>query len=60
MGTLVNTLLTFKASDEQNVFQDEEVKKQRVEEKEKDGKEIPMRAMMMMKRNIDDNEEEFR
>ena len=34
--------------------------KQGEEEKEKDGKEIPMRAMMMMKRNTDDNEEEYR
>ena len=34
--------------------------KLRVEEKEKDGKEIPMRAMMMMKRNTDDGDEEYR
>ena len=32
------------------------VDKQRVAEKEKDGKELPMRAMMMMKRNNNDDE----
>ena len=31
-----------------------------VEEKAKDGKEIPMRAMTMMKRNTDDDEEVHR
>ena len=34
--------------------------KQRVEEKENDGKEIPMRVLMMMKRNADDDEEVYR
>ena len=54
MGFLVNILLALKASDKQGVFQDEEVDKQRVEEKAKDGKGIPM---MMMKRYTDDEEE---
>ena len=38
----------------------EEVNKHMVEEKEKDGIEVPMRAKMMMKRNSDDNEEKYR
>ena len=33
--------------------------KLRVEEKEKDGKEIPMKAIMMMKRYTDDDEEVY-
>ena len=49
MTFLVNILLALKASDKQSVFWDEEVDKQRVEEKAKDGKEIPMRPMTMMK-----------
>ena len=34
--------------------------KQRVEKKEKDNKEMPMRATMMIKRNTDDDEDEYR
>ena len=34
--------------------------KLRVEEKVKEGKEIPMRAMKMMKRNTDDDKEAYR
>ena len=34
--------------------------KLRVEEKAKDGEEIPMRAMKMMKRNTNDDEEVYR
>ena len=60
MGFLVYILLALKASDKQNVFKDEEVDKQRMEEKEKEGKEIPMRAMMLMKGNTDDDEEVYR
>ena len=41
-------------------FKDEEVDKLRVEEKAKDGEEIPMRAMTMMKRNTNENEEVYR
>ena len=33
--------------------------KLRVEEKEKDGKEIPMKAIMKMKRFTDDDEEVY-
>ena len=40
-------------------FKDEEVDKLRVEEKAKDGEEIPMRAMTMMKRNTNDDEEVY-
>ena len=60
MGFLVYILLALKASDKQKVFKDEEVDKQRMEEKEKEGKEIPMRAMMLMKGNTDDDEEVYR
>ena len=40
-----------------NCFKDEEVDKLSVEEKGKDGEEILMRAMKMMKRKSDDDEE---
>ena len=54
MGFFDNILLALKASDKQQVFKDEELDKQRMEEKA-----IPMRAMMLMKRNTDDNEEVY-
>ena len=54
----MNILLALKASDKQ-CFKDEEVDKLRVEERAKDGEEIPMRAITMMKRNTNDNEEVY-
>ena len=54
MGFLVNILLALKASDKQSVLKDEKVDKLGVEEKAKDGEEIPMRAIMMMRNTNDD------
>ena len=53
-------MLALKTSDKQEVFKDDQVDKERMEEKEKDGKEIPMRTMMQMKRFTYDDEEVYR
>ena len=60
MGFLVNILLALKASDKQSVLKDEKVDKLGVEEKAKDGEEIPMRAITMMKRNTNDDKAVYR
>ena len=41
-------------------IKDEEVDKISVEDRAKDGEEIPMRAIMMMKRKTNDDEEVYR
>ena len=53
-------MLALKASAKQIVFKDEEVDKLSVEDRAKDGEEIPMRAIMMMKRKTNDDEEVYR
>ena len=45
---------------EQKCIKDEEVDKLSVEDRAKDGEEIPMRAIMMMKRKTNDDEEVYR
>ena len=55
----MNILLDLKAFDKQS-FKDEKVDKLGVEEKAKDGEEIPMRAITMMKRNTNDDKAVYR
>ena len=58
-GVFGEYLARFEGIWQTKCFKDEEVDKLWVEEKAKDGEEIPMRAVTMMKRNTNDNEEVY-
>ena len=60
---MVNILLALKASDKQSVLRMRRwisLALRSVEDRAKDGEEIPIRAIMMMKRKTNDDEEVYR